>query len=116
MQENEIEEFCETSSWETSSDQEEFYDLSAEKAIKPQQRSPTMNNSNPPEDSGGSEEGSDAESEKISQNAWEIREENKYREEKRSWREYLLKSQESPRSDIPMDQIAFSREILEKNR
>ena len=75
-----------------------------------------MNNSNPPEDSGGSEEGSDAESEKISQNAWEIREENKYRDEKRSWREYLLKSQESPRSDIPMDQIAFSREILERNR
>ena len=75
-----------------------------------------MNNSNPPDDSGGSEEGSDAESEKISQNAWEIREENKYRDEKRSWREYLLKSQESPRSDIPMDQIAFSREILERNR
>ena len=29
MQENEIEEFCETSSWETSSDQEDYYDLIA---------------------------------------------------------------------------------------
>ena len=80
MKDEDIEEFCETSSWETGS-----YDLN-EKSPK-KKRSNSRNSHSSGSDNSFCTEGSDDSD--ISQNIWEANEEVDYKNEKRNYREYL---------------------------
>ena len=82
MSEDELEEFCE-SSWE--SDPEEVKEEDKMKLKQPDRKASSSFNINDLDSS--SEE--DANSENMSQNAWEIREETEYKKEKASYRDYL---------------------------
>ena len=83
MSEDELEEFCE-SSWE--SDPEEAKDEGKTKLKKPDRKVSTSFNIN---DLDSSSQEEDANSDNMSQNAWEIREETEYKKEKASYRDYL---------------------------
>ena len=85
MQEEEIDEFCETSSWETESGDDDLADV--DKASKNKRN---LSHSSAGEDgSSFRTDGSDIDSEKMSQCGWEVKEEANYKTEKRNYREYL---------------------------
>lgn len=85
MQEEEIEEFCETSSWETESGDDDHFDVD-----KPNKNKRNLSNSSALDDESELKtDGSDADSEKLSQSGWEFKEEANYKLEKRNYREYL---------------------------
>ena len=77
MKDEDIEEFCETSSWETGSN-----DYNENKSKKKRSNSHSSGS-----DNSLCTEGSDDSD--ISQNIWEINEEVDYKNEKRNYREYL---------------------------
>ena len=110
MQENEIEEFCETSSWETLSGEDEYYDLDKDNKSKRKKSEGSQRN-----DTIRTE--SDEDSDQISQNDWEHREETSYKKEKIAWREHLQKQtmirQEMAQSDNALASV--QQEKYEQN-